>query len=259
MRNFFDFWWKCARIAAQGCAEFANDWQWLFGIPTLAGLFVYVRGKPDVSFSGNIILDGVIAAAIVFAITFISRFCVRLVNAPVKLDEKAREEIASLKDRLTAKLMLDFRDDIPGCVQAAVEPQFNNRTVMVVRVRVTSEARVLGCIGRMLRVFKWQDGQWVRDTTLSESIVLHWANLGQNPIPIDPSAEQFLDVLYIRKPDNTVDFHPAPVLAREIFNAAGLFRIDIGVTGNAGAEQISLKFQLGTTWDEPIVSQLCGD
>jgi hypothetical protein len=33
MRRYFEFWWKCICIAAKDKSAFANDWQWLFGIP----------------------------------------------------------------------------------------------------------------------------------------------------------------------------------------------------------------------------------
>jgi hypothetical protein len=87
MRNFFRFWWRCTRIGARGSSAFANDWQWLFGIPVVSGVAQYVatqRGVTELS-TGLPILDAVIAAFVAFVITWFVAFVARTLNAAVTL------------------------------------------------------------------------------------------------------------------------------------------------------------------------------
>jgi hypothetical protein len=101
MRSFFKFWRGCAPAAAKGSAAFANDWQWLFGIPVLAAVLWLFRkwlGEGTVNFlSSNTVLRALAAALIVFVITWIVGFSIRLLNVPVELDRQKTETILELE------------------------------------------------------------------------------------------------------------------------------------------------------------------
>lgn len=87
MRRFFQFWWDCSKFAFWGNTAFANDWQWVFGIPALSGVAGYVavnKGVAELS-TGYPILDGFLAALGAFVVTWMVAFLVRLLNAPVDL------------------------------------------------------------------------------------------------------------------------------------------------------------------------------
>lgn len=99
MRRFFTYWAKCAQIAWAGSAEFANDWQWLFGVPVVSGVAGYIaaqRGETTLS-TGYPIIDGILTALGAFIITWLVAFLVRLVRAPVMLDDASQTEIERLK------------------------------------------------------------------------------------------------------------------------------------------------------------------
>jgi hypothetical protein len=49
MRRFLCFWLDCARIAIRGSVVFANNWQWLFGIPIVAGILGFISAKRNVA------------------------------------------------------------------------------------------------------------------------------------------------------------------------------------------------------------------
>jgi hypothetical protein len=86
MRRFFSFWWMCAKRAFWGNTAFANDWQWVFGIPLVAGLTSWVasqRGSTEVS-TGYPIADGFLAALGAFIVTWCVAFLIRIFNAPVE-------------------------------------------------------------------------------------------------------------------------------------------------------------------------------
>jgi hypothetical protein len=99
MRRFFSFWWLCLRTAFRGNSAFANDWQWLFGIPACSALYVLAAGKrdaPDLT-TGYPIADAFLAALGAFAVTWLIAFAVRLANSPASLyyEEKRRADLAA--------------------------------------------------------------------------------------------------------------------------------------------------------------------
>jgi hypothetical protein len=93
MRRFISFWWMCAKQAFWGNTAFANDWQWMFGIPaaTAAGaLLARVMGVRELT-SGNAIFDVFLAGLVAFIITWLVAFVVRLASAPVTLYYEERD------------------------------------------------------------------------------------------------------------------------------------------------------------------------
>jgi hypothetical protein len=102
MRQFFSFWWPCVKYAARGSAAFANDWQWLFGIPIVAGIIRYIsvsHGKQGLS-TESPIADGVIFAAGAFLVTWLIGFVIRLLHAPVVKNAEAKAIENRLRDQL---------------------------------------------------------------------------------------------------------------------------------------------------------------
>jgi hypothetical protein len=87
MRRFLCFWLDCARIAIRGSVVFANNWQWLFGIPIVAGILGFISAKRNIAqlSTGYPILDGLLVALGAFIVTWTVSFLARLINAPVEL------------------------------------------------------------------------------------------------------------------------------------------------------------------------------
>ncbi len=99
MRRFFSFWWLCVRTAFRGNSAFANDWQWLFGIPLVSGLYVFYIarvGGHDLT-TGYPIADAFLAALAAFIATWLIAFAIRLANAPVSLyyEEKRKADLST--------------------------------------------------------------------------------------------------------------------------------------------------------------------
>jgi hypothetical protein len=96
MLAFVKFWWQCARIAARGSAPFAKDWQWAFGNPTITAIGPsIVAGTAAIPKVGGFdmaaahpILGPLLIAAGAFVVTWLMAFLVRLVRAPVELDQQ---------------------------------------------------------------------------------------------------------------------------------------------------------------------------
>jgi hypothetical protein len=94
------FYRDCAELARKGTVEAANDWQWIWGIPILAGLANWYRPGETIT-TGRPILDGFLSAAAVFVITWVVLFSINFVRAPAKLyaelEARTAHEIKALK------------------------------------------------------------------------------------------------------------------------------------------------------------------
>jgi hypothetical protein len=116
MREFFKFWWECARISVRGTTPFANDWQWVFGNPTITAIVpsillgvatIPALGWLDTT-ADHPILGPLLIAFGAFVITWLVAFFVRLIHAPVKLDREKSKRISVLEkvDREDLQRML---------------------------------------------------------------------------------------------------------------------------------------------------------
>lgn len=95
------FYSTCAKRAARGSSAFANDYQWLFGIPLCSGLAIWLAARfhvTDLS-TGSPILDGVLGAGGAFVVTWFVAFVARFLQEPVKLFYELEDHIS----RLTAE------------------------------------------------------------------------------------------------------------------------------------------------------------
>jgi hypothetical protein len=105
MRDFFRFWCGCARIAARGSAPFANDWQWVFGNPTvtaiLPGVIAGVAALPNTGWfdtsAEHPILGPLLIAFGAFIFTWLVAFFVRLIRAPVELNRQKSQRVIDLE------------------------------------------------------------------------------------------------------------------------------------------------------------------
>jgi hypothetical protein len=165
MRTFFRYWRQCIPRAAKGSAAFANDWQWLVGIPILAILLSVAGWAADMSFVGNPILGAMLAAFIAFVLTWVVGFGVRLLNAPVELDREKSEEIA----RLTAQLSDQTRTVAPVRDRSATSRAFDYKREQDMKI-------MLGAVVNpyALDIETGEDGQFV------ETLNIPNANIDSN-------------------------------------------------------------------------------
>jgi hypothetical protein len=99
MRRFFCYWYGCLKTAVSDNTAFANDWQWLFGVPILAALLWIANrwfGEGTLSI-GTDTVGTFIAAFVAFVITWLCALSARLLNAPVKLDREKTARISQLE------------------------------------------------------------------------------------------------------------------------------------------------------------------
>jgi hypothetical protein len=99
MRKILLFWWECGKRAASGASQFANDWQWLVGLPLLgAAAYVVNRyyGEGALTFSQDTTLGAFEAAAIAFCFTWIAKFVFALFAAPAEMYQEKVDENAKI-------------------------------------------------------------------------------------------------------------------------------------------------------------------
>ena len=95
MRQFFSFWWLCARRAAAGNSAHANDWQWLFANPVwqsigsavgaALGAWVSAHWREAPVMSPDTPIGVFLGGLFGFCATWIAFFLIRFIHAPAAL------------------------------------------------------------------------------------------------------------------------------------------------------------------------------
>lgn len=100
MRRYFAFWWLCARTAFWGNTAFANDWQWVFGIPVVSGFVIWANARYGADFmtTGNPIADGFLGALSAFIVTWTIAYVIRFSNSPVTLYHAEKNRADKLEE-----------------------------------------------------------------------------------------------------------------------------------------------------------------
>jgi hypothetical protein len=110
------FWSMCIRRAWQRSSPFANDWQWMFGVPfwqwasstsAFAGLTGYLVSNGHGSMStGYPVLDGVIAAAAVFGVTWVVGFVLNIFGSASNLYYEEKNRADALQASIEAERLI---------------------------------------------------------------------------------------------------------------------------------------------------------
>jgi hypothetical protein len=117
MRRFLSFWCLCVKNAFWGNTAFANDWQWVFGIPLVSGFSVWANARFGATAvtTGSPIADGFLGALGAFVVTWAVAFFVRLSNAPVNLYYQEKKKADDLFDRVQPRLSIIYDKSIGPC------------------------------------------------------------------------------------------------------------------------------------------------
>lgn len=104
------FWKECAKRAAKGASPFANDWQWIFGIPfwysglgvsiTAALYHQIVSSGQSAMTTGYPAIDSILVGLAAFVVTWLVAFCGRLLQAPVALHDEAVQRARAAEAQL---------------------------------------------------------------------------------------------------------------------------------------------------------------
>lgn len=154
MRRFFSFWWLCVRSAFWGNTAFANDWQWVFGIPIVSGLLVWGNAKfgAAVMTTGSPIADGFLTALGAFVVTWIIAFAVRFMNAPVILYFGERNRTDELARQLRPQITALYDGTARRCRDEVTYSDGSKGVCFRLQVTNTGIANINGCVGWLTKI-----------------------------------------------------------------------------------------------------------
>lgn len=255
------FWWRCIQIAHRGTTPFANDWAWLIGVPAVIGVlggFASSAGVPTLT--GIPLVDGLLAAAGAFFITYGFRFVPRLFKVPARLFYREERKVAALHGHLKPALKIFFDRNDKACVHETHFGDDQARRVLYIAVipTATSGATVTGCEGYLVDVRKWNatTEEWDQ-TSFSMSQRLEWGAFGFTSVDIGPSTRRPLNVARIARVQNRIELLvdvPLNKDARLFDNRDDVFRFDIVVTAQGVSDtRYSLRLQMGEAWNQPKI------
>lgn len=138
------FWLECSRRAFKGTSEFANDWQWVFGVPIVSLIGTYFASEKGVTSwtTGYPIVDAFLSALTVFLITAAIAFSVRIYKVAPTLYEEQVQLVDSLQDRLRPAMRV-FLENVG--VYTFLMPDLSRSHFVQVSVAPTTDMPLLDC------------------------------------------------------------------------------------------------------------------
>jgi hypothetical protein len=250
MENFVRFWWECALRASHQGASFANNWQWVFGIPLVAGMASYAAGKWTMGMTvfGNPIADGIAAAFAAFVITWTARFLFQFVRAPVFRFNEQKMRADALEQRLIPKISGKYDPTIEPCKSDVVFGGGIQGVCFRLVVVNMGETDIDDCEGRLIEA---------RDINRRQEIGtwnLTWANPQQSRvIKLIRGIPEYLDIVNVREDGGIVPATEGrvwPINRQDMFTCPGnyIFAIVVSGTGSIATPKYSVVLSLTGDW-----------
>ena len=260
------FWLECIRAAAHGSAPFANDWQWVFGNPTVAGVLPALGAGLLAWIAEHQILGSFIVAFAAYVVTWICALAIRTLGAAPALYYSEKERANVLAERLTPRMQITFDPHDEGCVHIIPETERLNtgKRGMIIRVlpKCLTDAPIPDCRGFLNGVY-WRasDADHWQLTALRDQLSLKWSTLNIGAaIQFRKGFLQYLDIGAIDEDGNVLLFaHDQQERGRLVFKKPGLYRLDIVITGSgheADIANLSLQLKQTDQWNEPNIKVL---
>jgi hypothetical protein len=190
MSRFVQFWRQCAGLAFRGSSSFANDWQWVFGVPIASGIGVYIaalRGATEVT-TGYPTLDGFIAAFAAFSITWIVAFIIRTIKSASELYFKEKDRADALETRMIPKIAISYDESVSSCNDVIPFDDGTKNKIFRLKIENTSNVRAMGYEG-------WAE---ISEFPKLSAMNLFWIDaIPRKSIYIDPGRPRFLQILRV--------------------------------------------------------------
>jgi hypothetical protein len=256
MRKFCSFWWGCLLRARGGSAAFGNDWQWLIGAPVLAFVLwfgrEYLNEGTQELLSGKTALGAVLASFVVFLITMVACFVIRLFIWPPILfhEEKDRADRAekALKDELSPRIKVFLDPDWHGVTEV---PTRNTATGQAgpsskwiqVSVAGATQAPIADCEAWLTSARRIDNGV-LGAQLVEEHIHCHWSQREPvKEITLRPLVIQRANLFSVHQDPLVVkpETNPMKIRLLEAIQQPGQYQLQILVTAQ-GSPSIARTF-----------------
>jgi hypothetical protein len=269
-RQAIRFWRDCICFAIRGSSAFANDWQWIFGIPLATGLSTTIatwRGVSELT-TGHPIVDGIIAAFGAFLFTWLFAVFLRTLKAAPTMFFREKDRADQLTLEIQPKLKLSF-DPALGClVDSPVQEWFEaadthkmvlareTRTIFArIRVDALSKTKVRECSAFLTEIETKQGDAFVR-YPIHDPVQLDQGSAAETIIA--PKVPRFWDFIKIDKLPNSFPVFPGRTLLtmRDIFKEVGTYRLKLAVVGEGVVEEIALEMHWNGVPDQISIREI---
>jgi hypothetical protein len=247
MQRFFQFWRLCAAFAIRGSSSFANDWQWVIGVPIASFIGVYIaalRGATEVT-TGHPILDAFIAALVAFVITWIVAFLIRMIKSAPELYFTEKDRADNLVEKITTKLKAIYDEKILSCNDTVtfVHPVYRARCFRL-KVDNVGTSRLYQCEG-------WLES--IQEMPHLSAARLFWIGIPeQGAVDLAKGIPRFLQLLKISDSNIVIPAtYGAPVEQWPIDQRSkfgpGKYHFKVGIKGHDESETVFLTLELDWT------------
>jgi hypothetical protein len=262
MRRFRQFWSQCTSIALKGSASFANDWQWVVGIPmaSFAGAYIAsARGVTDMT-TGYPIADAFIAAFVAFVITWGVAFLVRMSTAASQLYWEQKDRPDDLKNRITPKIETVFDEHDTKCWGIVPFADGSRSRICRLRVNNTGTSR-LQCEGWLA---------CVKEFPQMGKAKLFWVGMPeQSKVDLVPKMPDHLQVFRIHESNKVIPATIAdqplpselwPLGSLNQFNPGNTYTFQVGIKAYDESETVFSILELNWTgnWETATVRHVAG-
>lgn len=254
MRHFFSFWWKCARIAARGSAPFANDWQWVFGNPTIAAIPPTIIAGIAANFgwlnvdADHPVLGPFAIAAGAFWVTWWVALAGRILKVAPDLYYAEQKRAADLVHRLSPKISIKYDETIPPCKATTIFGDRVRGTCFRVEVENIGSTDIDYCEGYLVEVRNVNQPQELGSMNLT------WAVTDQpKAIRLVTGVPQYLDVVNVMADGRVrvaTEKRSWPFDRQGMFKTPGdyVFTVVVSGVGSVATPKYSIVLTLTDDW-----------
>ena len=253
MRKYARFWWGCANLAARGPTIDANNWQWLIGIPLVAGLASYLFNPIDIAKMAvsHPILNSLIVAAAAFAATWLVSFLVRCAKHPADMYFEQRTRADKLEARLVPKMAIVYDRKIPSCRSITSFTNQEQGICFRLEVENTGNEPIEDCEGYLV------EGRRIDDPQESLAYKLTWADSPSSTttsVRLLKGVKRYLDVVRVMDSGTLVpatERNMWPINRQDMLKEGGEFIFSVILHGSSCASlpPYSLRLTHTGSWE----------
>jgi hypothetical protein len=259
MRETWSFWRDCIRRAREGTSAFANDWQWVFGVPAVSAIGVYVASNKGATAltTDYPVLDAFVAALVAFLITWFVAFVIRMYKSAPAMFQEQKERGDNLEARLSPKIDICLDPHTAG-MTVTQSGMFPVKYIQIL-VRPATDGDLIECEVLLHEVARI-DGK-TRTVVYSQPLNAGWSGLPERAVPIQNGQKRAANLFSVSKEDDILrpqTLHPDSGLAIAV-RKPGVYQLAVVASAkNSAPKKRSFVLQWGGSFS-PVAIQAADD